>query len=133
MRTVAAGILERDGRILVCRRRADQYHALKWEFPGGKVEAGETPAAALARELREELGIESECGPELSSYEFAYPGGRPILLVFFAVTKWRGQIQNLIFDRIEWIEPRKLADFDFLEGDELFIATYLAVMENGTL
>ncbi len=133
MRTVAAGILERDGRILVCRRRADQNHALKWEFPGGKVEPGETPRDALVRELREELGIQSECGPEISAYEFAYPGGKPILLVFFAVTKWRGEIRNHIFDRIEWIEPRRLPEFDFLEGDELFISTYLAVIENGAL
>ena len=62
MTTVVAGVLERDGKILICRRRADQPHPLKWEFPGGKLETGESPAAALIRELREELGIESEAG-----------------------------------------------------------------------
>jgi 8-oxo-dGTP diphosphatase len=82
MRTVAAGVLERDGRILIGRRRADQNHALKWEFPGGKVEPNETPRAALVRELGEELGIEAECGPELMRYEFGYPGKRPLLLIF---------------------------------------------------
>ena len=55
MTTVVAGILERDGRILICQRKADQAHPLKWEFPGGKVEAGEEPEAALQRELNEEL------------------------------------------------------------------------------
>jgi mutator protein MutT len=54
MTTVAAALIERDGRILICRRRGDQDHAGKWEFPGGKVEAGEEPPEALARELREE-------------------------------------------------------------------------------
>ena len=77
MTTVVAGVLERDGKILICRRRADQPHPLKWEFPGGKLEAGESPEAALIRELREELGIESEAGSEIMRYEFAYPGSNP--------------------------------------------------------
>ena len=55
---VVAGILQREGAILICRRRADQPHALKWEFPGGKVERDETPIAALQRELQEELGAD---------------------------------------------------------------------------
>jgi 8-oxo-dGTP diphosphatase len=133
MRTVAAGILERDGRILVCRRRADQNHAFKWEFPGGKVEPNETTSAALVRELSEELGIQARCGPEVIRYKFAYPGKRPLLLVFYAVTEWAGEIENRIFDRIEWIEPLRLREFDFLEGDEQLIANYLPAIEKGTL
>src|ERR1700744_448505 len=82
---VAAGILERDGRILICRRRPDQAHALKWEFPGGKVEPGESPAQALIRELHEELGIQAETGAELMRYEFAYAGKKPILLIFIGI------------------------------------------------
>lgn len=132
MRTVVAGVLNRDGRVLIARRRADQNHALKWEFPGGKVEPGETPEAALIRELREELGIESARGDEIARYEFAYPGGRPILLIFYSVCSWAGEISNLIFSRLEWVEPRRFREFDFLEGDELFIDAYLAAMENGT-
>jgi 8-oxo-dGTP diphosphatase len=133
MRTVAAGVLERDGRILICRRRADQNHAFKWEFPGGKVEPNETPRAALVRELGEELGIEAECGPELMRYEFAYSGKRPLLLIFYSVKDWTGQLQNRIFNQIEWIEPHRLREFDLLEGDERFLSNYLPAMENGTL
>src|SRR5581483_5074562 len=125
MRTVAAGVVQRDGRILICRRRADQNHAFKWEFPGGKVESNETSRAALVRELGEELGIEAECGPELMRYEFGYPGKRPLLLIFYSVTAWTGKLQNRIFDQMEWIEPGRLREFDFLEGDERFIASYL--------
>jgi len=123
MTHVVAGILERGERILVCRRRADQPHALKWEFPGGKIEAGETPEAALTRELREELGIEATVGRQIDTYEFAYPGKNPILLIFLRVEEWEGEVQNRIFDRIEWARGRELAGYDFLEGDLRFLAT----------
>jgi 8-oxo-dGTP diphosphatase len=120
--TVVAGVLEREGRILICQRREDQPHALKWEFPGGKVETGETPEQALVRELREELGIEAESPREIQRYEFSYPGKKPILLIFFAVAAWLGEIENLIFRAIEWEEQSKLKDRDFLEGDEPFLS-----------
>ena len=122
MTTVVAGVLERDGEILICQRRPDQPHALKWEFPGGKVEAGETPEQALVRELREELGIEAEGSSEIERYEFSYPGKSPILLIFFAVTKWTGEIENRIFQAVEWERRERLAQRDFLEGDEPFLS-----------
>ena len=121
MTTVVAGILKRNGRILICRRRADQPHPLKWEFPGGKLEAGESPQSALARELREELGIESEPGVELMRCEFAYPGKQPILLIFLAVANWQGEIENRIFEQILWEKPDALETYDFLEGDAPFL------------
>jgi 8-oxo-dGTP diphosphatase len=122
MTCVVAGVMERDGRILICRRRSDQAHPLKWEFPGGKMEAGESPQAALVRELEEELGIECAPGAELMRYEFAYPGRRPILLIFIQVTEWQGEIVNRIFETISWEAGEGLADFDFLEGDAPFIS-----------
>jgi 8-oxo-dGTP diphosphatase len=121
MTTVVAGVLKQDGKILICRRRADQPHPLKWEFPGGKLEAGESPAAALIRELREELGIESETGAEIMRYEFAYPGKPPILLIFLEVPSWRGNLENRIFETILWERAAALAAYDFLEGDALFL------------
>lgn len=124
MTTVVAGVLEREGTILVCRRRPDQQHPLKWEFPGGKLEAGESPAAALVRELREELGIEAAAGSELMRYEFAYPGKQPILLIFLGVTAWRGEVQNRIFETIEWTRRDTIRDYDFLEGDARFLTVF---------
>ena len=121
MTVVVAGILQREGTILICRRRADQPHALKWEFPGGKVERDETPIAALQRELQEELGIDSNPATEITRYQFAYPGKNPILLIFLRVTAWRGQIENRIFDQILWEHPEKLRIYDFLEGDIPFL------------
>jgi len=122
--TVVAGVLERDGQILICRRRADQPHPLKWEFPGGKLEAGESPETALVRELREELGIESEVGSEIMRYEFTYPRKQPILLIFLHVTAWRGDIENRIFDTILWERPKALPAYDFLEGDAPFLTAF---------
>jgi 8-oxo-dGTP diphosphatase len=121
MTQVVAAIIERDGRILICRRRADQPHPLQWEFPGGKVEAGEPPEDALARELFEELGIEGAAGSEMTRYEFAYPGKKPILLMFFRVSRYNGEPANLVFEEMRWELPHKLASFDFLEGDRQFL------------
>ncbi len=126
MTTVVAGVIEREGKILICRRRADQPHALKWEFPGGKLETGESPESALARELREELGIEATIGPEVMRYEFAYPGKQPILLIFLPVAGWRGEVQNRIFETIVWESPGALAGYDFLEGDARFLEAFTA-------
>jgi 8-oxo-dGTP diphosphatase len=119
--SVVAAVIEKDGRILIGQRRADTAHALKWEFPGGKVEADETPAAALVRELREELEIEAEAGPEIRRYQYNYPGRSPILLIFFKVDRFHGEPRNLIFERIAWALPRDLPSYDFLEGDVEFV------------
>lgn len=119
--SVVAGVIERSGKILICQRRRGQAHELKWEFPGGKVEAGESPEAALRRELYEELGIEAEVGPEIMRYEFAYPGRPAILLIFFRVTGFSGEPRNLVFEGIEWKSGARLAEYDFLEGDREFL------------
>jgi len=111
----------RDSRILICRRRADQAHPLKWEFPGGKVEAGETPEDALRRELSEELGIESAQPAEIARYTFTYPGKNPILLIFLLVTAWQGDVENRIFETMSWETPDRLREYDFLEGDVPFL------------
>jgi 8-oxo-dGTP diphosphatase len=118
---VVAGVIERDGQILICRRKPEGRHALKWEFPGGKVERGEEPAAALKRELREELAIEAEIGPELARYETCYGTGPVFDLRFFRVDGFRGEIRNLDFARIVWESPSRLRDYDFLEGDIEFV------------
>ncbi|MGA3235102.1 MAG: (deoxy)nucleoside triphosphate pyrophosphohydrolase [Bryobacteraceae bacterium] len=125
---VVAAIIEREGRILIGQRQAEQSHALKWEFPGGKVEPGETPEGALARELEEELTIRDARGSEITRYEFAYPGKNPIALIFYRVTEFEGEPQNLIYREMRW-EPRpKLATFDFVEGDRAFLSTFSATV-----
>jgi 8-oxo-dGTP diphosphatase len=121
MTTVVAALIERNNRILICQRRADHAHPLKWEFPGGKVEPDELPADALRRELAEELAITAEIGPEVTRYEYTYPGKQPILLIFYRVTEFTPEPRNEVFTQIVWDEPRKLRDYDFLEGDVDFV------------
>ena len=121
MITVVAGVMERGGTVLVCQRRADMPHPLKWEFPGGKAEPGEDPPAALRRELYEELAIDAEIGDEITRYEYAYPNRPPILLIFLKVERFEGEPRNIVFERIAWPSPADLPRFDFLEGDVEFV------------
>jgi 8-oxo-dGTP diphosphatase len=120
--TVVAAIIQRHGRILIGQRKDLGHHPLKWEFPGGKVEPGETPDAALIRELQEELGIHARIDRELMRYEYQYPGRSRILLIFYRVVDFDGDPQNLDFDQIRWEQPELLRNYDFLEGDTQFLA-----------
>lgn len=128
---VVAAILERDGRILIGQRRADQTHALLWEFPGGKIERGETPDRALARELEEELSIQNARGEELMRYEYAYPGKHPIGLIFFRVTAYEGEIRDRIYRETRWVSRVELRTYDFVAGDGRFLDWFTGGPELG--
>ncbi len=119
---VVAAVLMRDGKILIGQRKRTGRHPLKWEFPGGKVEPGEEPRAALARELREELNVEAVIGEELDSYEVSYGDGFRLMLHFYRVTEFRGELRNLDFEQIAWEQPERLPGYDFLEGDITFVS-----------
>ena len=121
MTTVTAAIIERRGRVLICRRRFDQDHPGKWEFPGGKLKPGEHPAQTLRRELREELKIDADIGEEVTRYCYRYPGRRAILLVFFRVSGFTGEPDYAHFQQASWARPADLPRFDFLEGDVAFV------------
>jgi 8-oxo-dGTP diphosphatase len=118
---VAAGIIQRGGRVLIGQRRKDDRHPYKWEFPGGKVEHRETPQAALKRELKEELQIDARIGTELARYEHEYPGGSHVHLLFFAVPEFAGDPRPRVFEQISWVDLHSLPEMDFLEGDFDFI------------
>jgi 8-oxo-dGTP diphosphatase len=117
MKHVVAALIVKDGKILVCQRTRHQVMPLKWEFPGGKIEEGEQPRNALHRELDEELGIDATIGDEVSRIVHNYPGGGSVELRFFAVRDYKGEIENKIFKEIQWVEPKALPSFDFLEAD----------------
>src|SRR5262249_27304599 len=106
------------------RRKPEQSHPLKWEFPGGKVEAGETPAQAISRELEEELAIQDAAGEEIARYEDRYPGRDPVVLIFFRVRSFAGEPRNCIFHEMRWAPQHELNGFDFLEGDRDFLRNY---------
>jgi 8-oxo-dGTP diphosphatase len=117
MITVTAGILRDGDRMLICQRRAGARFGLKWEFPGGKIEDGESAEECLRRELSEELAIEAEIGPEVYRTEHRYPGGFTVSLLFFLVKRYAGTPANLDFERIEWAGRTELVVYDFLEAD----------------
>ncbi|HLG94894.1 MAG TPA: (deoxy)nucleoside triphosphate pyrophosphohydrolase [Bryobacteraceae bacterium] len=126
MTTVVAAVIERGERILIAQRKNSGPHPLKWEFPGGKVEPGETPEAALVRELQEELGIQARVHGEIMRYEYQYPGRAPILLIFYRVLEFQGEPENKDFEQIRWESPGRLANYGFLEGDAAFIDSLTA-------
>jgi len=118
---VVAALIEKDGRYLAGRRRKTDTHPLKWEFPGGKVEPGETPKEALERELREELGIDATVGEEAIRYEYSYGGRPPIELIFLRVRDFAGTPEARAFENIAWVDARDMPQMDFLDGDRDFV------------
>lgn len=118
---VVAGLIEHNGKVLICQRKSGTRHGLKWEFPGGKLEPGESPQRALARELEEELGIQANVGRELLRYEVAYPKRATILLIFLQVDSFEGPVENRVFETLRWEDRHKLAEYDFLDGDLAFV------------
>ncbi len=119
---VTAAIIRDGDKVLVCQRRRGAAFELKWEFPGGKVEDGEDPRACLARELREELGIEATIGPEVHRTWHRYPNGLAVELFFFRVENFRGAPENRAFEAVGWAAPPDLAGLDFLEADRELVA-----------
>ena len=117
MKRVVAGLIEKDGKLLICQRTRHQTMPLKWEFPGGKIEDGEQPRDAMRRELEEELGIIATIGDEIARIRHEYPGGGMVELRFFIVREFKGEIENRIFREIRWAAPKELPKFDFLEAD----------------
>ena len=91
--------------------------ALQWEFPGGKIEPGETPEQALARELSEELGIQARIGPRVTHVRHNYRHGGAVDLQFFAVREFSGDLQNRIFAQVSWVRLEDLPNYDFLAAD----------------
>lgn len=121
VRFVAAALILRGDEVLICQRRADQPMALKWEFPGGKIEPGETPEQALARELDEELGIDADIGALVVRSRHTYRSGGAVDLQFFAVHSFRREVTNRIFHDVRWIPLRDLTNYDFVAADRELI------------
>ena len=125
MKQVAVGIILANGRVLACQRRRNGSYPLKWEFPGGKLENGEAPEAALVRELREELGIDAVVDREFHRQEWDYrdnaadPARDGIYRVFyFLIRSFTQEPVNHVFEQIKWVTPKELETMDILEGNE---------------
>jgi 8-oxo-dGTP diphosphatase len=109
MIVVAAALVDPDGRILLQQRQAASSMAGLWEFPGGKIEPGETPEQALIRELAEELaiGVDQACLAP-ATFASAALGDRHLLLLLYVCRKWRGVPQPLAADALRWVRPAQM-------------------------
>jgi len=121
MKQVVAALIQKDGKLLVCQRTRHQTMPLKWEFPGGKIEEREQPRDALRRELEEELGILATIGDEIARFRHEYPNRTMVELRFFLVREYQGEIENLIFNDIQWSRLKDLPKYDFLEADRTLV------------
>jgi 8-oxo-dGTP diphosphatase len=120
--TVVAALIESNGKLLVCQRKRGDTFELMWEFPGGKLKPGESPAEALARELEEELGVASEIGAEVMRARHQYAQmSEPIELIFLRARITGGTIENRVFESIEWREAQTLPELNFLPADRELI------------
>jgi 8-oxo-dGTP diphosphatase len=121
---VVAAVIERgDRRILIGQRRREDSSPLKWEFPGGKIEADEEPVAALARELREELGATLVRCVEMGRVRHVYANSvNPVEIRFYAAEIEEENIQPKCFEQIVWVLPKELGEYDFLDANRVLIA-----------
>lgn len=118
MRNVVAAVIWDNEKILVCQRRKWDTFGLLWEFPGGKLEPNETPVEGLARELREELGVEARIGAEIYRARHRYKEtNEPLELIFFLADADPSKMRNLAFEKMVWRAPAELSQLQFLPAD----------------
>ena len=116
MKQVTAAVLVKDGKILIAQRKLGDFLAGKWEFPGGKLEPGETPEVCLRRELKEEFGVDTKIGAFICSSKFEYKH-LPIELLAYRAEHISGEFKLNDHDRIEWVAPAELQNYDFCSAD----------------
>jgi 8-oxo-dGTP diphosphatase len=126
---VTAAVIEADGRVLIGRRKAGRFSG-RWEFPGGKIEEGETPEGCLTRELREELGIEARVGAFLLSTIHSYSHATIELLTYRAEIL-SGTISLQDHTEVRWVAKGDLQNYDFPEADKTIIEKLIKEAADG--
>ena len=121
---VVAAIIINKNRILIGKRKDEDIGGGKWEFPGGKIEIGETNSEALERELYEELGISAKIGKELMNYEHMFKT-TIYNISFMEIIDYEGEIRNNAHSEIKWVKFSNLLKYDFISGDDRFIQSLL--------
>jgi 8-oxo-dGTP diphosphatase len=127
MQKVAVGIIIQKGSVLICQRKKDARYGLKWEFPGGKVEEGETIQDCVHRELQEELSIEAGPIRSIETEVSHYDDGSSYEVHFCFVDGYHGNLSNNVFESIRWVQEKELQSIDFLEGNRSFIMNLVKI------
>ena len=129
MIVVAVALIDRDGRVLLQQRSPHRSMAGLWEFPGGKVEHGELPEAALIRELNEELGIETEASCLAPAAFASHPVGEAhMILLLYVCRKWRGEPRPLDSSGLRWVRPTQMFALDMPPADKPLIGLLDALL-----
>jgi 8-oxo-dGTP diphosphatase len=126
---VACALIDVDGRVLVAQRPEGKQFAGLWEFPGGKIESGETPEASLIRELKEELGIDTQasCLAPLTFVSHAYADFH-LLMLLYVCRRWQGTVQPLEAPALKWLRPRDLRNLPMPPADEPLISPLIDLL-----
>jgi len=117
LKQVTAAVIIKNGKVLLTRRKQGEKLAGFWEFPGGKLEEGETLRSCLERELLEELGIHAKAGPLLAESEYHYDHGAIRLLAFFTEIQGAENLMLTVHDRAEWVDPDELTNYKLSPAD----------------
>lgn len=113
---VIAALIEQGGKILIAQRNGEGNQALKWEFPGGKIDPGETPEECLVRELKEELNLDIRVGELFETINYDYPTWTIQLLVYRAEIIG-GELQLHVHKDVRWVSPSEIASYEFCPAD----------------
>lgn len=127
MIAVVAGVVRRGERLLLCQRPEGKRFGMLWEFPGGKIEAGESPEAALERELREELHVETHTGRVLDALRLDDRNGGDLLLLFYESAIVSGEPQAVECRALAWALPEEVAGYDLAPADRRFARRHLGL------
>lgn len=120
MKLVTAAIMIKDNKILIAQRSKKDKLSSMWEFPGGKIEEGETPQECLKREIKEELNINVSIGEFFGESIYHYEGGSIKLLGYYAFYE-SGDLKLNVHDQVKWVTPEEIKNYDFAPADVPFV------------
>lgn len=130
MQEVAVGVLTEARRVFIGQRRATARYGGMWEFPGGKIERGESPVGALSRELREELGIEIAEPRYLGTVEHRYDDGGTFRVWYYRVEQWHGAFNIDLWERVAWVSIEELPSYALFEANRAILPALAASFES---
>lgn len=125
---VVTGLIRKDGKILLGLRPVGESLAGSWEFPGGKIEQGESPEEALRRELQEEIAVDAEIGALRLVHTHSY-GERGVLLLFYDVQSWKGDPKNVYHQDLRWAAPDELEKIQIPEANRKILSQLMQIIK----